>query len=384
MKKYNFDEVIDRKGTSSYKWDNASYPVGKDMLPMPVADMDFKIADEIIEALNKVTEHGVIGYSLPDEELKSLMQDKLKKDYHWDTELDWQVWIPGIVPGITAGCAAFASAEKGILTAIPVYHPFHLVAGWLNKPLKTFGMQEVEGRWTFDFVEFEEKLIEGADVFLFCNPHNPGGTVFNQSEIIRIVELCKQYNCKIISDEIHADIRLFPQSEHICIGNNFGNSPNDSISFFATTKAFNTAGLGISVAIIPDPQVRNEFLKHTFGFLPMLSRHAIEMKKACLKFGSIWLSQMLDYVKVNHQLLNYFVGNTKGLKMVPLEGTYLAWVEFDPSLGDFQEKLFDNGLHVLKGEQFMGKHFVRINLATTKANVEKALAIIQKTLDENS
>jgi len=116
----------------------------------------------------------------------------------------------------------------------------------------------------------------------------------------------------------------------------------------------------------------------------MLSRHAIEMKKACLKFGSNWLGQLLEYVEINHQLLNEFVEKSSLLKMVPLEGTYLAWVEFDPSLGDFQEKLFDNGLHVLKGEQFMGKHFVRINLATTKVNVEKALAIIQKTLDENS
>jgi cystathionine beta-lyase len=383
MKKYNFDEVINRKGTSSYKWDNATYPVGKDMLPMPVADMDFKIADEIIEALNKVTEHGVIGYSLPDEELKSLMQQKLANDYQWQTELDWQVWIPGIVPGITAACAAFATAERGILTAIPVYHPFHLVAGWVNKPLKTFQMIEKAGRWTFDFIEFEEKLKEGADVFLFCNPHNPGGTVFNQAEIDQIVSLCQQYDCKIISDEIHADIRLRPQSEHICIGKHIS-SNNDSISFFSTTKAFNTAGLGIAVAIIPDPKVRNEFLKHTFGYLPMLSRHAIEMKKACLKFGSNWLGQLLEYVEINHQLLNEFVEKSSLLKMVPLEGTYLAWVEFDPSLGDFQQKLFDNGLHVLKGEQFMGKHFVRMNLATTKANVLKALQIIQQTLDESA
>lgn len=383
MKKYNFDEVINRKGTSSFKWDNAIYPAGKDMLPMPVADMDFRVADEILDALNAVNTHGVLGYSLPDEELKSLMQDKLKKDYHWDTELDWQVWIPGIVPGITAACAAFATAERGILTAIPVYHPFHLVAGWVNKPLKTFQMIEKEGRWTFDFVEFEEKLKEGADVFLFCNPHNPGGTVFNQAEIDQIVALCQQYDCKIISDEIHADIRLRPQSEHICIGK-YISSNNDSISFFSTTKAFNTAGLGIAVAIIPDPKVRNEFLKHTFGYLPMLSRHAIEMKKACLKFGSNWLGQLLEHVEINHQLLNEFVEKSSLLKMVSLEGTYLAWVEFDPSLGDFQQKLFDKGLHVLKGEQFMGKHFVRMNLATTKANVLKALQIIQQTLDESA
>lgn len=383
MKTYNFDENIDRKGTSSYKWDNATYPAGVDMLPMPVADMDFKVADEILEALQNINDHGVLGYSLPDEALKQLMQQKLKTDYHWETELDWQVWIPGIVPGITAACAAFATAERGILTAVPVYHPFHLVAGWLNKPLKTFEMIEKSGRWTFDFLAFEEQLKSGADVFLFCNPHNPGGTVFNEAEINQIVALCNQYDCKILSDEIHADIRLHPQSEHLCIGNYFPEK-NDSISFFSTTKAFNTAGLGIAVAIIPDPEIRQAFLKHTFGFLPMLSRHSIEMKKACLKYGQNWLTQMLDYVKVNHDLLEQFVSQEPLLSMVPLEGTYLAWIGYDASLGNFQEKLFKNGLHVLAGEQFMGKNFLRLNLATTKQNVQKALEIIQQTIHENS
>lgn len=383
MKKYNFDEIIDRKGTSSYKWDNTAYPPNKEMLPMPVADMDFRVADEILEALNAVNQHGVIGYSLPDDALKSLMQQKLQNDYGWETPLDWQVWVPGIVPGITAACAAFATSERGILTAVPVYHPFHLVAGWVNKPLKTFQMIEKEGRWTFDFVEFEEKLKSGADVFLFCNPHNPGGTVFNQSEIDLIVSLCGKYNCKIISDEIHADIRLHPQSDHICIGNHL-TEKNDSISFFSTTKAFNTAGLGIAVAIIPDPQVRQAFMQHTFGYLPMLSRHSIEMKKACLKSGKNWLEQMLDYVKISHNILLDYVKTEPKLNMLPLEGTYLAWLGFDPSLGDFQQKLYDNGLHVLKGEQFMGKNFVRMNLATPKANVEKAIAIIKQTIHESA
>jgi cystathionine beta-lyase len=383
MKSYNFDEPIFRKGTSSYKWDNVTYPSTIDMLPMPVADMDFKVADEIIESLNSVNEHAVIGYSLPDDELKTLIQQKLKEDYHWDTLLDWQVWIPGIVPGITAACAAFATSERGILTAIPVYHPFHLVASWLDKPLKTFQMIEEKGRWTFDFVEFETQLKEGADVFLFCNPHNPGGTIFNQDEILRIQELCAKYDCKIISDEIHADIRLNPQSEHICIGNK-NNFSSDTISFFSTTKAYNTAGLGIAVAIIPDEKIRQTFLKHTFGYLPMLSRHAIEMKKACLKSGKNWLEQMLNYVKANEKMLLDFIASEPKLKAIPLEGTYLAWIQYEKDLGDFQQKLYANGLHVLRGDQFLGKNFVRLNLATTKENMQKAIGRLKKTIDENS
>jgi cystathionine beta-lyase len=382
MKQYHFDQVIDRKNTHSYKWDNVTYP--DSMIPMPVADMDFVVDDEILAVLDKINQHGILGYSIVPESLKLEAQKKLKADYQWETELDWQVWIPGIVPGITAACAAFCAESQGILTAVPVYHPFHLVSGWVNKPLLTFPMVEQDGRWTYDFEAFENELKKNPGVFLFCNPHNPGGTVFNQSEIDRIVELCQQYNCTIISDEIHADLRIHPQSEHICIGKSLS-STTPAISFFATSKAYNTAGLGGSVAIIPDATTRNAFVKQTFGFFPMLSRHSIDVMMATYQHGHNWLNQLLPYLIQNHDLLYNQVNSMTGLKMLPLEATYLAWIEYDEELlGDFQAKLFQKGLHVLRGEQFKGKNFIRLNFACPKSILENAIQIIQQTVNENS
>ncbi|MHA8052321.1 MalY/PatB family protein [Aquirufa sp. OSTEICH-129A] len=373
MKKYDFDQVIDRKNTASYKWDNPLYN-GKAMLPMPVADMEFAVADEILEALDKITQHGVLGYSLVPDSLKLLAQKKLKEDYQWETELDWQVWLPGIVPGITLACDIFASETRGVMTAVPVYHPFHLIPTWLGRPLITFPMVQKNGRWSYDFIAFEEALKQKPGVFLFCNPHNPGGTVFNQEEIQQIVHLCRQYDCMIISDEIHADLRIYPQSNHISIGKFIEDIP--SISFFATSKAFNTAGLGGCVAIIPHKETRDAFFKKTLGYMPMLSRHSIDVMSATYQHGSNWLSQLLSYLKKNHDFLYDFVQGQKGLDMLPLEATYLAWISYDASWGDLPERLLENGLHVLRGEQFKGKNFIRLNFACPFSQVEEACTII--------
>ncbi|MCZ2472064.1 MalY/PatB family protein [Aquirufa ecclesiirivi] len=373
MKKYNFDQVIDRKNTSSYKWDNPMY-AGKSILPMPVADMEFVVADEILEALDKITQHGVLGYSIVPDSLKLLAQKRIQEEYQWETAVEWQVWLPGIVPGISIACDIFSNEKNGVLTAIPVYHPFHLIPTWLNRPLLTFPMVEKEGRWTYDFEAFEEALKQQPAVFLFCNPHNPGGTVFNQSEIDQIVRLCKQYNCLIISDEIHADLRIHPQSKHICIGQYIEDIP--SISFFATSKAFNTAGLGGCVAIIPHKASREAFIKRTFGFMPMLSRHSIDVMSATYLHGSNWLAQLLPYLKQNHDFLLDFVKQQPGLDMIPLEATYLAWISYDETWGDLPERLLEHGLHVLRGEQFKGKNFIRLNFACPQSQLQEACQII--------
>lgn len=369
MKKYDFDQVIDRKNTYSFKWDNVSYG-DKDILPMPVADMDFPVADEILSTLEAITKHKILGYSIVPESLKIAAQNKIAKDYAWKTQLEWQVWIPGIVPGITAACAAFSSPNDGILTAIPVYHPFHLVADWLGHPLFTFPMIQKGSRWTFDFEAFEAALKKGPKVFLLCNPHNPGGTVFNADEIHLIRMMCAKYNCMIVSDEIHADLQISSQTKHLCIAS--------EINFFATSKAYNTAGLGGAVAIIPDAATRLAFQKKTFGFFPMLSRHSIEVMLATYAMSNEWIESLLPYLRLNHDLLLSRMNQLPGIQMLPLEATYLAWIGFDAQMhGDFQKRLFEKGLHVLRGDQFMGGDFIRLNFACPKVNLVKAIEIIE-------
>jgi cystathionine beta-lyase len=343
------------------------------MLPMPVADMDFPVADEIIETLNQITDHAVLGYAIVPETLKVAMQTKINQDYGWDTSLEWQVWIPGIVPGIAAACAAFTSPQDGILTAVPVYHPFHLVAGWVDRPLITFPMIQEGDRWTYNFEAFEAALKKGPKVFLFCNPHNPGGTVFTTQEIERIRTLCSTYDCMIVSDEIHADLQISTHTVHQCIAG--------EINFFATSKAYNTAGLGGAVAIIPDKNLREAFIKKTFGFFPMLTRHSIEVIQTSLTMSSDWINSLLPYLRANHDLLLKSINYLPGLTMLPLEATYLAWIGFDSTLhGDLQKRLFDAGLHVLRGDQFKGGDFIRLNFACPRTHLEKAIAIIKQVV----
>jgi len=383
MSTYNFDQEIDRKNTNSFKWDNPIYE-GREMLPMPVADMDFRIAEELINTINNINDHGVVGYSIVPDSLKLAYQKKIKEAYDWDTQLEWQVWIPGIVPGLTLACSTFVSSSQSILSPIPVYHPFHLVAKWVDRPLLTFSMVEDGGRWVYDFIEFENQLKKGPGVFLFCNPHNPGGTVFNIDEIGRLIDLCNQYDCMILSDEIHADLLLNPRVKHISIGKYL---PADfpAITFFATSKTYNTAGMGGAVAIIPNLEIRDKFIKHSQGIFPMLTRNSIEIIQTSLTMKNEWLGSLLVYLRSNHDLLFSFVNNISGLKMLPLEATYLAWIQYDSKiLGDFQERLFENGLHVLRGEQFLGKNFIRVNIACTKKSLEKAIGIMKKTIDETS
>ena len=381
MSKYNFDQEIDRKYTNSFKWDNPLYE-GRDMLPMPVADMDFRIADELIETLKNINDHGVLGYSLVPKTLKLAYQKKIKESFDWDTKLEWQVWIPGIVPGLTKACSTFVSSIQSILTPIPVYHPFHLVSKWVDRPLLTFNMVEKEERWVYDFIEFEEQLKKNPGVFLFCNPHNPGGTVFTNDEISRIIFLCKKYDCMILSDEIHADLQLQTSLKHICIGKHL---PMDfpAITFFATSKTYNTAGMGGAMAIIPNSNIREEYIKSIQGVFPMLSRHSIEIMHTSLTMNNEWVENLLIYLRNNHELLFSFINQVNGLKMFRLDATYLAWIQYDADiLGDFQQRLFNNGLHVLRGDQFLGQNFIRMNIACTQKSLEKALWIIKKTVDE--
>jgi len=158
-----------------------------------------------------------------------------------------------------------------------------------------------------------------------------------------------------------------------------------AISFFATSKSYNTAGLGGAVAIIPNKYIRDKFTKHTQGVFSMLSRHSIEIMQTSLTMNNGWMENLLIYLRNNHELLASFIGQVNGLKMLRLEATYLAWIQYDSDiLGDFQQRLFTNGLHVLRGEQFLGKNFIRMNIACTQKTLEKALLIIQKTCNETA
>ncbi len=376
---YNFDEVINRKNTDSQKWDFFNDP--EDTIPMPVADMDFRSAEPILEALREVTEHGIFGYSIVPEGLKDVLQERLERLYGWKTEKEWQVWIPGLVPAITATCRAIGDIGEGVLTSIPVYHPFHLAPNYVGKKLQTFPMKEVDNRWTFDFKALEKTITPDTKLFMLCNPYNPAGTVFTKEELEQLVSICKKHDIVICSDEIHCDLILDENKKHIPIASLSEEAANMTITLLAPSKTFNIAGLGCSVAVIPNPELRKKFEDAKNGFFPPLTRHSLVAALVAYRDCEDWRLQLLDYLKINHDFLYQELNGYKGLKMLPLEATYLAWIDTkETKIPDIQEKILKAGVRLMNGNVFMGGGFLRLNFACPKSVLEEAVKRIKSVL----
>ena len=373
---YNFDEVINRKNTDSFKWDFFQDP--EETIPMPVADMDFRSAEPILQALREVTEHGVFGYSIVPEELKDILQKRLERLYGWKTEKEWQVWIPGLVPAITATCRAIGEIGDAVITSIPVYHPFHLAPGYVGKKLQTFPLIEVDNRWTFDFEALEKAITEYTKLFMLCNPYNPAGTVFTQEELEKLAEICQRHNLIICSDEIHCDLILDKNKKHIPIASLSQVTENMTITLLAPSKTFNIAGLGCSVAIIPNPELRQKFNAAKDGFFPPLPRHSMVAAMAAYRDCEDWRLQLIDYLRANHDYMFQALNGYKGLKLFPLEATYLAWIDArETGIEDIQERILKAGVRLMDGKIFMGEGFLRLNFACPKSVLEEAVKRIK-------
>jgi len=377
--KYNFDEVINRKNTDSFKWDFFNDP--EDTIPMPVADMDFRSAEPILQALREVTEHGIFGYSIVPEELKDILQERLERLYGWKTEKEWQVWIPGLVPAITATCRAIGEIGDAVITSIPVYHPFHLAPGYVGKKLQTFPLIEVNNRWTFDFEALEKAITKDTKLFMLCNPYNPAGTVFTRRELEKLAEICQRHNIIICSDEIHCDLILDKNKKHIPIATFNQAVENMTITLLAPSKTFNIAGLGCSVAIISNPELRQKFNAAKDGFFPPLPRHSLVAAMAAYRDCEDWRLQLIDYLSVNHDYMYQELNGYKGLKLLPLEATYLAWIDArETGIEDIQERILKAGVRLMNGKTFMGEGFLRLNFACPKLVLEEAVKRIKIAL----
>jgi cysteine-S-conjugate beta-lyase len=376
---YNFDEVINRKNTDSFKWDFFQDPEGT--IPMPVADMDFRSPEPILQALRDVTEHGVFGYSIVPEELKNVLQERLERLYGWKTEKEWQVWIPGLVPAITATCRAIGEIGESVITSIPVYHPFHLAPAYVGKKLQTFPLIEVENRWTFDFDALENAITEDTKLFMLCNPYNPAGTVFTQEELEKLLLICQKHNLIICADEIHCDLILDNNKKHIPIASLSQEAENRSVTLLAPSKTFNIAGLGCSVAIIPNPVLRQKFNAAKDGFFPPLPRHSMVAALSAYKDCEDWRLQLIAYLKINHDYMFQELNGYKGLKMLPLEATYLSWIDArETGIDDIQERILEAGVRLMNGKIFMGEGFLRLNFACPKSVLEEAVKRIKIAL----
>ena len=372
--KYDFDNYVNRKNTDCFKWDFGKYNT-TNMIPMWVADMDFQSPPEVTKALHNRIDHGVFGYTFAPVELVKTIKERLKRLYNWDIEDDWIVWLPGIVSGFNIACRAVASEGDNIATAIPVYYPFLHAPENNKQSLTKIPMVQEKNRWVLD-LDCTSKLMSSnkSKMFLFCNPHNPGGTVFTKDELLRFASICERNNTIICSDEIHCDLILDKTKKHIPIASLSPDIAKRTITLMAPSKTYNIPGLGCAFAVIPNEELRSKYITAMAGLVPYVNILGYTATLAAYKHSNEWLSELLEYLRGNLKLVKEYVEKIPGFSMLDHEATYLAWIDVSKSDIENPIEFFDNiGVGVSDGATFDGQGFIRLNFACPRILLKEAL-----------
>lgn len=381
MKQYNFDDIIERKGSDCFKWDALPSMYGRDdLLPMWVADMDFRSPDFVMDAIRHRCEHQVLGYTMPSEGYWQAVESWLGRRYGINTTKGELHFIPGIVAGIAYALLCLTNPGDKVLVTTPVYPPFLNLPKESGRMLVCSQLKIENGRFAIDFDDFEQK-VDGCKMFIMSNPHNPAGTVWGADVLRHIADICKRHNVIVISDEIHADLTL-PPHKHVSYSTVSDDARSNSITFMAPSKTFNIAGLGSSVCYIADEALRKRF----FGWLDALgvaggNIFAFTAAEAAFANGEEWLKQMLDYLKENVLALRAFLNDRLlKVKAVLPEASYLAWLDFSDygiPHKELADKLINEARVALNdGTTFGGSDYeccFRINLGCPKSMLLDAL-----------
>ncbi|WP_024955669.1 MalY/PatB family protein [Sulfurospirillum arcachonense] len=371
-----FDVQIDRTKSGCEKWDKYK---NQDVIPMWVADMDFKSPQAIIDALTHRVEHGVFGYTGIDKDTNKAVIDFIQRHYNWRVKPEWIVWLPGVVSGMNITCKAIDTQDVIINT--PIYPHFVKAPNNANLNLIKVPLVEKNSRWTIDFDAFEKAINPTCKLFLFCNPYNPGGTVFTKEELEKISKICVKHDLIICSDEIHADLILNPQVKHIPIASLNEEIAKRSITLLAPSKTFNIAGLQSSYAIIPDVTLRKSFKRAMAGFPGETNLLAITATKAAYTSCDEWLEALRVYLKENLNLVQEFVKKHPKLKLLNQDATFLSWIDVSAlNLENPYEYFLKYGVGLSEGEPFGDKNFLRLNFGTTKVLLKEGLLRIEKAL----
>ena len=384
-----FDQLIERKGTSSVKWDQMKFVFGEeDLLPMWVADMDFKPPEAVTQALQKRLSHEIFGYtSIPDSTGEAI-REWMKKRHDWEIEADWILYNHGVVPSLGLAILAFTEPGDHILLQSPVYTPFFTMIEANDRKVTNCPLHLVNNRYEIDFEQFEETLKNNhVKLFFLCNPHNPSGRVWKREELKKIAELCQKYHVLILSDEIHSDLVGAP-NKHFPIASIDASYREFIITCIAPTKTFNLAGLQASSLIVPNPTLRKkiETIQHQQGFHTLNAFGIIGME-AAYKYGEDWLNQLLFYIKENVHLVKETVeAELPAVKVMEPEGGYLIWIDCrDTGLSDeeLKTRLIEKGRLALEpGKKYGpgGEGFLRMNVGCSRETVKEGIARFIKAL----
>jgi len=386
-----FDEVIDRSETQSAKWDYYE----KDLLPLWVADMDFRVPQPIINAIINRAKHGIFGYSYFHSAYFDVVLNWFKRHYSWEIKKEWLAFTPGVIPAINMAIQSFSNPGDKIIVQNPVYYPFFGAIQNNGRQILYNPLKRIDRRYQMDVDDLKQKIKDTrAKILILCSPHNPVGRVWTRDELINVGEICIENEILIISDEIHCDLILpgFTHTNFASISNNFA---MNSITCTSLSKTFNLAGLQLSNIIIPNKKLRNSFINHIesvfipeeFGYLP--NDLSLVAFTAAYQKCDEWLNSLLIYLKQNVDFLKSFIrNNIPQIEVIEPEGTYLVWLDFR-KLGIDSDKMkkflrqkakvvLDDGSKFGRG----GEGFQRINIACPQTTLKKALERIYNAIKE--
>ena len=386
-----FDEVIDRSETQSAKWDYYE----KDLLPLWVADMDFRVPQPIINAIINRAKHGIFGYSYFHSAYFDAVLNWFKRHYNWEIKKEWLAFTPGVIPAINMAIQSFSNPGDKIIVQNPVYYPFFGAIQNNGRQILYNPLKRIDRRYQMDVDDLKQKIKDTrAKILILCSPHNPVGRVWTRDELINVGEICIENEILIISDEIHCDLILpgFTHTNFASISNNFA---MNSITCTSLSKTFNLAGLQLSNIIIPNKKLRASFINHIesvfipeeFGYLP--NDLSLVAFTAAYQKCDEWLNSLLIYLKQNVDFLKSFIrNNIPQIEVIEPEGTYLVWLDFR-KLGIDSDKMkkflrqkakvvLDDGSKFGRG----GEGFQRINIACPQTTLKKALERIYNAIKE--
>jgi cysteine-S-conjugate beta-lyase len=368
---YDFDEIIERRGTSCEKWEKYR---GRDIIPLWVADMDFRSPPAIIEALQERVSHGVFGYTSPPEGLGEAVVAALRGEFDWRVQPEWITWLPGLVTGLNVTCRAVGEPGDEVITFTPVYPPFMSAPPLSGRRAVRVPLLLQGGHWGLDLEALERAVTPRTRLLLLCSPHNPVGRVWSEQELISLAGFAQRHDLVICSDDIHAGLVLDEALRHIPIATLTPETDRRTITLLAPSKTFNVPGLGCSFAIISDDTLRRAFRRAMGRIVPHVNLLGYTAAEAAYRHGAEWRRQLLAYLRGNRDLVAQELGAIPGVSVAHVEATYLSWIDLRPrGIADPVRFFEEAGVGLSGGEDFGLPGFVRLNFGCPRALLAEAL-----------
>ena len=357
---------MERANTWSTRWDRYA---GRDVIPLWVADSDFRAPPAVLEALASRVQHGVFGYTTPPEALRRAIVERMQRRYGWRVEPSWLVFLPGVVPGLHLAARKLVAPDEHVLVPTPVYQHLKRAAQLAPRAHTDIPLVLQDGRWVIDLDFLKSSLRKETKLLFLCNPQNPGGTVFRRDELERLAGLTGDR--VIVSDEIHCDLVLDAGRRHVPIASLAPEVSRRTVTLMSASKTFNFPSAGCAWAIIEDEALRAAFAADVNAHvLPSPSVFGFEATLAAFRHGEAWLEAQLEYLRGNRDR----VERSLGLPVAHVEATYLAWIDCSAlELKDPCQHFLDHGVALSPGAQFGAPQFVRLNFATQRARLDEAL-----------